>query len=281
MATIRKTTESAAGSKKTFVWSTPRPDSYDDIVGDINHPNLGWDLADFNRNPICLLGHNSRDIVGRWENPRIEKSALVGDLVFAPKGASAVADEARILVECGILRACSVGFAVVKSEPRGGGSSGKKYTRMILREVSLCALGANADALLQAKAKGVSKAMIVKIFRDQTKIARRIDKHYSAQEKAEVMRRAEKLLGKKITQNKELPPLVSPAQRLKNEQQAYNNEVMKRALARVAVIRAERAAARRLEILARQDPPPYESTDYISWRGQKIPVPTWRGKKQW
>lgn len=283
MAVIRKRTETsgaaAVGSaKKTFVWSTPRPDSYDDIVGDVSHPTLGWDLSDFKNNPICLLGHNPRDVIGRWENPRVEKNALVGDLVFAPKGTSAVADECRILCEVGILKACSVGFSATTSEPRGGGSSGRKYTRMVLREVSLCALGANADALLQAKAKGVSTATIKQIFQEQTKNAAKQSRHYTAQEKAALLAKARQMVKPK---SKGLLPLLSPAQKQRIEQQRYNDEVLRRAKLRNAKYQAEKAEAKRYDLLARQDPPPHESTDYITWRGQKIPVPSWRGKKQW
>jgi hypothetical protein len=169
----------------------------------------------------------------------------------------------------------------VKSEPRGGGSRGQKYLRMILKEVSLCALGANADALLQAKARGVSTGLIKRIFQEQTRNAAKQNKHYTAQEKAALLAKA-KAMVKLLKPKDELPPLpLSPKQRAKKEQDEYNCAVHARAKAIVAKHKKEQAEIKRQIFLARQNPPAYENADYFTWRGEKIYVPTFGGKKQW
>jgi HK97 family phage prohead protease len=265
---VRKTTmsDSDTGPKKTFVWSNMRPDHYDDICGDEKDPMLGWNLTDHNRNPVALLNHVTRDIVGRWEKPRIEGTganrALVGDLVLAPAGTSAVVDEVRALVACGILKACSVGFTVQKSEPRGNGSSGRKYTRMTLCEVSLCAVPANPDALMKAKSLGVSTATIRKIFKEQNKNASLADRiadarasiKYSEAERQRIHRKAKAKVAKLDTK----------------EAKAQTEKVdraMREARARIAAKKAK------------QDPPTenkndwpdgWPDQDYYVWRGQRI-----------
>jgi hypothetical protein len=61
-----------------------------------------------------------------------------------------------------VVKGISVGFRPVESKPLG--NSGTHYLKQKLVEASLCAVPANPAALLTAKALGISKDTIQKIF---------------------------------------------------------------------------------------------------------------------
>lgn len=125
------------------------------------NPN-GWDLSDFQRNPVALFGHNSDFPIGRWENVRIEGGKLIGKLRLASRGTSQRIDELIGLVEQGILRAVSVGFQVVKMGDRG--KSDWDIERQALHEVSLVSVGSNKNALAMARAMNISEPTIRMAF---------------------------------------------------------------------------------------------------------------------
>ena len=164
MSILRKQQLQTSASAHTmeFVMSSNRVDAYGDVV-----EASGWDLTDFRRNPICLINHNPDIPAGRWTNVRIEGDQLLGHLQLAPEGTSARLDEIRRLVEAGILRAASVGFAPIESVPIPNSKvGGRRYTRQRLIECSIVSTPANTDALMtQAKALGVSAATIKQVFR--------------------------------------------------------------------------------------------------------------------
>ena len=125
----------------------------------------GVDWSRFASNPVVLCSHEHKSLpVGRIVNLRQVPSpisghpAIVGDLELAKPGVSAKADEARGLIEGGILKACSVGFIPRKirtpgaSERRrlGMPSHGRIYEESELIELSLCSVPSNANALLLA-----------------------------------------------------------------------------------------------------------------------------------
>ncbi|WP_424813558.1 phage major capsid protein [Roseococcus sp. YIM B11640] len=114
----------------------------------------GWELSAFNRNPIALFGHSSRDPIGRWENVRAEGGKLLGRLVLAKKGTSQRIDELVALVEQGILRAVSVGFSVL--EYGVPGKSEFDFERQELMECSLVSVGSNTNALALARSLNIS-----------------------------------------------------------------------------------------------------------------------------
>jgi HK97 family phage prohead protease len=182
MTLVHKTIEAHVGGD--FILSDATPDRYDDVID----PE-GWDLRNFSKNPIALFNHDSNFPIGRWTNLRVENGALRGRLTLAPEGTSARHDEIRTLVKCGVLKAVSVGFRPVSSEPRKSG--GTKYSKQELAETSLVAVPANPAALLlEAKRLGVSNEIIKMIFREQNKNARASPKHYSLQERQAILRRA-------------------------------------------------------------------------------------------
>lgn len=127
------------------------------------NPN-GWDLADFQRNPVALFGHDSDFPIGRWDRVRVEGGKLIGTLRLASKGTSQRIDELIGLVEQGILRAVSVGFSIVKMGERS--KSEWDIERQALHEVSLVSVGSNKNALAQARAMNISESTIRMAFGD-------------------------------------------------------------------------------------------------------------------
>ncbi|MEE4209346.1 MAG: phage major capsid protein [Parvularcula sp.] len=148
------------GDGLTFVLSDATRDRYgDEIVAS------GWDLRAFKQNPIALFGHSSAFPVGTWKNLRIEGGKLLGDLALAARGTSQRIDELISLVEQGILRAVSVGFKPVESEPLEDG--GRRYTKQELLETSLVSVPANPSALAVAKSMQISDDTLSLAFDEQ------------------------------------------------------------------------------------------------------------------
>jgi HK97 family phage major capsid protein/HK97 family phage prohead protease len=140
-----------------------------DRMGDSIHTS-GWDLSEFTneKNPIALFNHNSNFIIGRWQDVRVEKNTLRGRLVLATKDTSARVREIHKLIEQGILKAVSVGFRDLQSEPLktadGRALGGLRYLRPHLVEASLVAVPANPNALAIAKSLDISPRMLDQIF---------------------------------------------------------------------------------------------------------------------
>lgn len=160
------------GTGLNFVLSDESVDRMGDMI-----VASGWDLKNFLRNPIVLFNHDKNQIVGLWENIRIEGKKLKATLRFAEKGTSAKIDEIRSLVEQGILRATSVGFRPLRAKLQEGKPKSKdddndlhpfpgiKFHEQELLEASLVAVPANANALRLAKSLGVSEETQRMIFR--------------------------------------------------------------------------------------------------------------------
>ena len=151
----------AGGDGLEFVLSDGTVDRYGDIVD----PE-GWVLTNFKKNPVALFGHNSSFPIGRWTDLRVEAGKLIGKLMLAKRGTSYRIDELIGLVEQGILRAVSVGFRPLKSEPinpdRPYGP--QKYLKQELLETSLVSVPANPAALSMAKSLNVSDETIRLVF---------------------------------------------------------------------------------------------------------------------
>lgn len=118
-----------------------------DRMGDVIRAD-GWDLKDFRANPVALFGHSHDQIIGVWENVRVEGKKLMGQLKLAREGTSDLVDTVRSLIEQRVLKAVSVGFQPVEAQPRKGG--GYDFTRAALHEVSVVAVPANANAIRKA-----------------------------------------------------------------------------------------------------------------------------------
>lgn len=158
------------GGGLEFVLSDATVDRYGDIV----EPD-GWDLRNFKKNPIALFGHNSSFPIGTWENVRVEGGKLIGRLKLATKGTSARIDELIGLVEQGILRAVSVGFAPEVAEPidKNRPYGPQRYKKQQLLETSLVSVPANPAAVALAKSLNLSTETISLAFGEHAETRRR------------------------------------------------------------------------------------------------------------
>jgi HK97 family phage prohead protease len=163
MPIIHKNNSSEFDAGLNCVLSDMTVDSYGDVIGDADHPTLGWDTRDFAKNPIALWSHDSKSPIGTWQDVHVSGGALRGRLQLAPHGTTPLVNELRALMAAHVLRGISVGFIPLESKPRG--NTGWHYTRQKLCEASLCSIPANPSALLTAKALGVSKKTIAMVFK--------------------------------------------------------------------------------------------------------------------
>ena len=149
-----------------FILSDETPDRMGDII-----EADGWDLSQFNKNPIALFGHQSSFPIGKWHGVKTEGKELRGSLELAPKGTSERIDEIRALVAAGILKAVSVGFKPIDSVPINPKDpwSGSRFMKQELVECSLVAVPANPNALAVAKSLNVSDEMLKMVFAGQGK----------------------------------------------------------------------------------------------------------------
>lgn len=158
------------GDGLEFVLSDGTVDRYGDIV----EPD-GWDLRNFKKNPIALFGHSSGFPIGTWANLRVEGGKLLGRLVLAAKGTSDRIDELRGLLEQGILRAVSVGFRPLDSDPIDPKQpwGAQRYKKQELLECSLVSVPANPAAIALAKSLNLSTETMSLAFGEHAEMRRR------------------------------------------------------------------------------------------------------------
>jgi HK97 family phage prohead protease len=119
----------------------------------------GWDIADFQANPVALWAHDSSaPPIGGARNVGVEDNRLLGDIEFAPPETYAFADTIYRLVLGKFLRAVSVGFMptrynFVENDPERG--FGIDFLEQSLLEISVCPVPANPNALQEARRKGI------------------------------------------------------------------------------------------------------------------------------
>lgn len=159
MGIIKKVEAAEVSGDLTFVLSDGTVDRYGDTID-----AGGWDLAWFRKNPIALFGHDHDFPIGRWEDVRVDGGKLLARLKLAAEGTSARIDEIRRLIEQGILKAVSVGFKAVESEPKG---TGIRFIRQELLECSVVGVPANPAALAVAKSLHVSPETMAMAFGEQ------------------------------------------------------------------------------------------------------------------
>lgn len=161
MSIIRKVETVEVSDDLTFVLSDATVDRYGDVI-----EAEGWDLRWFKRNPIALFGHSGDFPIGTWEDVRVEGGKLIGKLKLAAEGTSPRIDELRRLVQQKVLKAVSVGFKPVESEPMGQ-RGGVRYLKQELLETSLVSVPANPAALAVARSLHVSSETIRMAFGEQ------------------------------------------------------------------------------------------------------------------
>jgi HK97 family phage prohead protease len=165
---VRKTHADMNHVGMEFVLSDMTPDRYGDVI-----MASGWDLKNFLKNPIALFNHNSDFPIGRWENLNVKDGALRGHLRLAPEGTSSRIDEIRKLVNADILRATSVGFRPLESEPLEK-SGGLRYIKHELVETSLVSVPANPNALAVSKSLKISDGTLQMVFKDIETVQRSV-----------------------------------------------------------------------------------------------------------
>lgn len=139
----------------SFVFSDESVDRYGDII-----QARGWDLANFNANPVALFGHDAgsvENVVGRAKNVRVKGTELIGDIEFMGADVNPNAEAVYQMVKGGFLKTVSVGFAPIewkatKDKARPGGVD---FIKQELLEISIVPIPANPNALVQARAAGI------------------------------------------------------------------------------------------------------------------------------
>jgi HK97 family phage prohead protease len=127
------------------VMSTDAEDMHGEIVEQV------WDTRAYERNPVLLLGHDSRSLpIGRVEHVRVEGGSLRGRIVLASAKANPIADQVWHSIVEGSLSACSVGFVPgeIRHEKRGG-KDVVVLSKNRLLELSVVSIPANDQALMQ------------------------------------------------------------------------------------------------------------------------------------
>lgn len=149
-AALLKASADAEGQKTyTFLASNDTLDRQGEVV-----TTDGWELANYQRNPVVLDGHDYRSIenvIGRAVALRSTDDGLEADIVFnqSPKGQLATA-----LVEGGDVRAVSVGFMSIEMAVPQDRKEPVRHTKKELMEISLVPVPANPDALRLRSADG-------------------------------------------------------------------------------------------------------------------------------
>ncbi|WP_313411053.1 HK97 family phage prohead protease [Sphingobacterium multivorum] len=109
--------------------------------------NSGINLDRFKSNPVMLSNHwnNTDNVIGRWENVRIEGSQLLADAVFDENDEDAKKIASK--VEGGFLRGCSMGirFSYEYMEEKPDGTYWLMQSELF--EVSIVAVPSNANAV--------------------------------------------------------------------------------------------------------------------------------------
>lgn len=167
-----------AGSEGVFHVSLGEPKAYDDgtrrvrfcfsdstidRAGDRIMAD-GWELEAFNKNPIALWAHDSwAPPIGRASNLVVENDRLMGDIEFAAADVYEFADTIHRLVLGKFINAVSVGFqpieyAFVEEKDRPWGID---FKRQELLEISVVPVPCNANALSEARAKGIDTRPLI------------------------------------------------------------------------------------------------------------------------
>lgn len=125
----------------------------------------GWVTDAFMKNPVALWAHDSfSPPIGKASNLAVENGRLMGDIEFMPAEVYGFADTIYRMVLGKYLNAVSVGFVPIKyqfveNDPSRGW--GIDFLEQELLEISVCPVPANANALAEARAKGIDTRPLV------------------------------------------------------------------------------------------------------------------------
>jgi HK97 family phage prohead protease len=146
-----------------------------DRMGDIIIAS-GWQLKDYKKNPVFLWAHQyDTPPVGKAVKVWVDDDRLKFHIQFAEKDEYEFADTIYKLYKGGYLRATSVGFMPIESEPievkdeDTAYHTPTRYLKQDLLELSACPVPANPNALAEAKTKGlISEDVLTEIATAET-----------------------------------------------------------------------------------------------------------------
>lgn len=156
-----------------FIISTATKDRH----GTVLNP-AGWDLGDYQRNPIVGYNHdvygglfstNPDNIIGKSE-VMVEGDTLVARATFEPEGDNPLADKIWKKLQFGTIRAASVGFYPIEQdgkegywgegeEDRDGANPTFYYYGQKLLEWSVVNIPSNPDAVKKAAPEEKTKML--------------------------------------------------------------------------------------------------------------------------
>ncbi len=129
-----------------------------DRMGDRIDPN-GWQTADYMRNAVALFAHDSSaPPIGRTIAVWSDGQRLMGDIEFMSADVYPFAETIFRMVQEKYLNAVSVGFIPTEykwADDEDGREWGINFLRQELVEISIVPVPANANALIDARAKGI------------------------------------------------------------------------------------------------------------------------------
>jgi HK97 family phage prohead protease len=102
----------------------------------------GLNIDRFRENPVMLFNHDSRNVIGRWNNVRTEAGRLLAEAEFDTD--DALGKEVSRKVEKGYLKGCSAGLLIKKMAELDAGLT---VTESELLEASIVAVPADAGAV--------------------------------------------------------------------------------------------------------------------------------------
>ena len=161
LSMIRKAV--AASNANPDAWEVVASDESVDRYGDIIRA-AGWELKNYNANPIVLFGHSSFDPIGTSKSV-VDGNRLVSTIKLAAPGTSPQTDYYRALIEQKILRAVSVGFMPTKGPlpilDAKERITGFEYVGQELLELSVVSVPANPAAVSLAKSFNLNPASVL------------------------------------------------------------------------------------------------------------------------
>jgi HK97 family phage prohead protease len=128
-----------------------------DRMGDTIDP-AGWETDAYLKNPVVLWAHDAlAPPIGRMLNVFSDGAQLIGDVEFAAPETYEYADQIYRLLRDGFLKAGSVGFLPIEFDFAKDRDRplGVDFHRQELLEFSIVPVPANANALAEARAKGL------------------------------------------------------------------------------------------------------------------------------
>ena len=107
-------------------------------------------LDRFKANPVMLYNHG--ELVGRWENLRVEEGRLLGTPVYMEDADETLAIKIKKRVENGFVKGASVGIHILGTREQKGGAL---LVTAEVFECSLCDIPSNQNAIVLYDKEGV------------------------------------------------------------------------------------------------------------------------------